>query len=337
MRNGRKFRTAAYIAAALTFAIAAPAGAKTIVKIGSPTLHESVHFWMLNFKKRIEKRAGDRFQVQVYPASQLGSIPRMVEGAQLGTIEMIMVPPSFLVGLDQRFQVLSAPGVFKDQEQGFLTVQDPEFKKAFWHIGEKKGIKMLGNFCPADTNYASRDPIRHISDFAGKKIRVFASDMEREEMRRLGATAAPMPLTEVLPGLQRGVIDAAKSGMVIFVAFKYENTAKYVAATKESLICVPALASVKWFNKLSKADQKMFEEVAHNNDYAEQPKSIVFNNNTYAIWKKHGGEVTRFSPKEQKEFEAKIKTVADTVMKNKPEVRKMYELMKKVAARYAGK
>lgn len=322
-------------AAALAFAVSVPVSAQTVIKIGSPTIKESVHHWMLEYEKRIEARAGKKFDVKVFPLSQLGSIPRMVEGVQFGTIELAMVPSGFMVGIDQRFQVLDAPAVFKDQAHGFRTVQDPEFKKAFWDLGEKKGIKMIGLFCPADTNYASRTPIRTLADFKGKKIRVFANALEREALRRIGATAAPMPLSEVLPALQRGVLDSAKSGMVIFVAFKFQHTTKYVTRTNESLICVPTIASKTWFDKLSKDDQQMVLEEAQNTDTVMQPRSIAFNSNIYNVWKKIGGELITLPPADLAEFRRRLSTVGDAVMKDKPEVREMYELMKKIAVRHA--
>lgn len=330
-----KLIAAAVSAAALSLTLSLPAASQSIIKIGSPTIKESVHHWMLAFEKRIEKRAGKRIDVKVFPLSQLGTIPRMIEGVQFGTIELAMLPTGFMVGIDQRFQVVDAPGMFKDQAHGFRSVQDPEFKKAYWGIGEKKGVKMIGLFCPADTSYASRTPIRKIADFRGKKIRVFASAMEREALRRVGATAAPMPLAEVLPALQRGVLDGAKSAMVIYVAFKFQHTTKFVTKTVESLICVPTLASKKWFDKLPKADQKMVLEEAHLNDLEMQPRSIAFNENIYKVWQKIGGELIHLSPAENAEFRKRMSTVGDAVMKDKPEVRPMYELLKKIAARHA--
>ncbi len=339
-RSSRLSRPFAAIAGGIALAIAAsalPANAKTIIKIGSPTIKESVHFWMQAFEKRMEKRSKGAVDVKVFPLSQLGAIPRMVEGVQLGTIEIAMVPPAFLVGIDQRFQVLAAPGVFKDQAHGFRTIQDPEFKKAFWHIGEAKGIKMVGMFCPADTAYASRTPIRTLADFHGKKIRVFASGMERESMKRLGAAASPMPLSEVLPALQRGVLDSAKSGMTIFVAFKFQHTAKYVTRTNESLICIPTLVSKVWFNKQTKDLQKMIQEEAQANDIEQQPDSIKFNLHIYEVWKKIGGELIDLSPSDKAKFDKLLATVGDKVVSDKPQVRQMYELMKKIAIRHAEK
>jgi TRAP-type transport system periplasmic protein len=322
-------------AAALSLTLSLPAASQSIIKIGSPTIKESVHHWMQSFEKRIEARAGKRIDVKVFPLSQLGTIPRMIEGVQLGTIELAMLPTGFLVGIDQRFQVVDAPAMFKDQAHGFRSVQDPEFKKAYWGIGEKKGIKLIGLFCPTDTSYATRTPIRTLEDFKGKKIRVFASAMEREALRRVGATAAPMPLAEVLPALQRGVLDGAKSAMVIYVAFKFQHTTKYVTRTNESLVCVPTLASKAWFGKLSRADQQMVTEVGHETDMEMQPRSNTFSAGTYETWQKIGGELISLPPEDAAEFRRRMSTVGDAVVKDKPEVREMYELLKKVAARHA--
>ncbi len=333
MRITKAISAVAVVAA--FFAASGPLSAQTVITIGSPTIKESVHHWMLMYEKRIEARAGKKYDVKVFPLSQLGTIPRMVEGAQLGTNELVMVPPAFLVGIDQRFQVLAAPGIFKDQAHGYRTVQDPAFKKAFWDIGVKKGIKIIGLFCPADTNYASRTPIRVLGDFRGKKIRVFASAMEREGLDRIGATAAPMPLSEVLPALQRGVLDAAKSGMTIFVAFKFQHTAKYVTRTNESLICIPTVASTIWLDKLSAADRAMVLEEAAKTDELMQPDSEKFNANIYNVWKKIGGKLIELPAADKAEMMKRLRTVGDQVLKDKPEVKEMYDLMKSLAAKHA--
>ena len=51
-----------------------------------------------------------RFDVKIYPASQLGTIPRIVE-----------VPPAFLTGVDPRYGVVTAPGVFDSLAHGQRT------------------------------------------------------------------------------------------------------------------------------------------------------------------------------------------------------------------------
>ena len=60
-----------------------------------------------NYAAALEKDSGGRIKVEVYPASQLGSIPRQIEGTQFGAIQCEVVPPDFMVGLDERFPLFS--------------------------------------------------------------------------------------------------------------------------------------------------------------------------------------------------------------------------------------
>ena len=80
------------VAAAAAFACSAtivPAGAADFVmKFGTATINETQHQFIKFYKEELEKASGGRIEVQVYPASQLGPIPREIEGVQLGNIQM---------------------------------------------------------------------------------------------------------------------------------------------------------------------------------------------------------------------------------------------------------
>ena len=74
-------------AAAIGFAAPAPASAQVVMKLASATINDVQHEWQKVFAVELAKRVGDQVKVEIYPASQLGAIPRMAEGVQLGTIE----------------------------------------------------------------------------------------------------------------------------------------------------------------------------------------------------------------------------------------------------------
>lgn len=322
------------VAAAVTFTAGAEA-ADFKIKISSPTIRSPLEYWAEQFKKGIEPRSKGRVEVGIFPGSQLGSLMRMGEALQLGTIEIVQTPPAFLSGVDPRYGIFAAPGIFKDMAHGNRVLNDPEFKKAFWPIGEPKGIKTLAFLCEAPSDYATREPIRKLSDFKGKKIRIFASPLERETMRRLGAAGIPMGLGEVLPAIQRRTIDGNKAGISVFVPFKYQNTAKYVLVAKESLICVIKTASKVWFDKLPGDIKTMVVEEAANAAKKSASYSIDFIKKMYGIWTKNGGVLTELSDAEHKKMISMLRTVGEDVFKDKPQVLKMYKLMKKVAARVA--
>ena len=62
----------------------------------------------INLAAAVEKESGGRIKGEVYPASQLGPIPRQIEGAQFGAIQCVINPPEFFVGVDERYEVMTA-------------------------------------------------------------------------------------------------------------------------------------------------------------------------------------------------------------------------------------
>ena len=338
-KNRRRIAVAAIGAlSAISIMAGAAAAQKYTLKLGHPLPPKTgLHTWALYFKAGVEKRAGDRLQVKIYPTSLLGAIPRMIEGTQLGTIEMVTIPPGFFTGIDQRYSVLAAPGIFDGIAHGQRTVHDPEFKKVYWSIGESKGLKMVGMSCDAPTAYASVDPIRTIADFKGKKLRVFGSKLEIETLRRVGATGVPMPLSEVIPAIQRKVIDGNKAAIVVFVPFKYQSIAKYVLRAKASIICINKFASKVWFDKLPRDLQQIILEEAKIADDRILPFSVALIKKLYGIWQKTGGELNELSASEQAELRRRLSTVGDDMLKDRPEVLAVYKVMKRVAARTRNK
>jgi TRAP-type transport system periplasmic protein len=82
-----------------------------MMKVTTPTINDGPHLLAKNFAAAVDQGSGGRIKGEVYPASQLGSIPRQIEGVQFGAIQVAVVPPEFFVGIDERFEVMAAPGL----------------------------------------------------------------------------------------------------------------------------------------------------------------------------------------------------------------------------------
>jgi TRAP-type transport system periplasmic protein len=325
---------AASIAAAFALGAASGAAAQSIVKIGAPTVRDANTVWMDTFKHEVEKAGKGKYRVDVYPGGQLGSMPRSLEGVMLGTIELTITIPEFMGGLDKRFGVVSMPGVFDDTNHAYRTVQDEEFKKAYWTLGEGKGIKFAGMYCPTDTNYVFRNKVESLDDFKGKKIRTFPSAIETATLGVLGATPAPMSLDEVLSGLQRGMIDGSKSGMTVFVGFKYQSTAPYAIRTNETMICVPIVASKSWFDKLPADMQAAVLAAGKVSDVKAQEFSVGDNEESYVKWVAGGGKLVKLTPDQRAAFMKRLAVVEQVALKGEPAMQEMFHLLQRVADRH---
>ncbi len=329
MRNIHRSLMSAALAgaiAALTAAGAPATAAEFTMKFGTATPRGDQNVWMARFKERVEKRAGGEIAIKLFPSSQLGIIPRMIEGMQLGTVEGFIGPPVFVKGVETRYQVVDAPGLFDDMAHAHRALTHADFRDHYLKLGVKKGIRGIGIYVSNSAAVVSRGrAIRRVADFKGLKIRVLASDMEVEGLKRLGAAPTPMPLLEVLPALQRGALDGVRSGLVIFVPFKYWTISKQLTETDEAVISVVAFVSELWWKKLpNRLRSIMLEEGKKLDDemfaFAQKQRKMFQN-----IWKKNGGELIHFSPAEQNKLMSTLASVGATVVARNPELKATYD------------
>ena len=322
-----------FASAAIMFSWTTPSWAqKTIaVKLATATVNDVQTEAIKRYAARIEKRSNGRIKTELYPAAQLGSNARMIEGLQLGSIQVYVGPPAYLVGLDQRFQVLDSPSVFTDFEHAARTIRDPEFRDTFLALGERKGLKGVSLFLYGQTSYATRAPLRTLRDFQGKKVRVLSSQMEREVTGQLGAVAVPMDFSEVVPALQQGTIDGVKTGMSVFTSLKLYDIVKYVTETHEAIIPEVMMVSKRWFD----AQPADIKAILLEEGKALEPELNEWTLNAQAaarkLWQEKGGEVITLSAADHAEMIRRLAGVANDVYKERPPEKKLYELLLKVA------
>ena len=193
------------------------------MKITLPTLNDPSYFFAKSYAAALEKDSGGRIKPEIYPASQLGAIPRQIEGTQFGAIQCAVIPPEFFVGVDERFELMAAPGLVDSMDHGQRLAADPEVKKLMLGLGADKGLHGVAMFMNAPSSVIAKNAIRHVTDFKGKKIRVLASKFQMVPIERLGATPVAMTLGDVVPAMQQGAIDGAVGGIVVWTPMHFQR------------------------------------------------------------------------------------------------------------------
>lgn len=295
-----------------------------VMKLATATLNDAQHEWMKRFGAAIEQKSGGRIKAELYPASQLGAIPRMIEGTQLGSIQVFVSPPEFFVGVDQRFELLSAAGLADNERHAVRIVSDPEFAKAFLAVGANKGLIGTSLFIGGPAAFVMRAPLRSLADFKGKKIRVFASPFQIDQITRLGGTGVPMSLGDVLPALQQGTIDGALGALHVFTALRYYDTAKYMSETGHSFVFSLAAMSKRWFGTLPPDLQSLVLATARDIAAEVNPWDIDFLARQRKTWVEKGGELAVLSPADMAELRAKTGSIGDDIVKTKPELQPLW-------------
>jgi TRAP-type transport system periplasmic protein len=304
-----------------------------VMKITLPTLHDTVHQVAMNWAAAIEKDSAGRIKPQIYPASQLGSIPRQIEGVQFGSIQAALIPPEFFVGVDPRFEVMAAPGLVDSMEQGQRVAADPAVLKLMLGLGANKGLRGLSLFMATPSSIISRTPIRHLADFKGKKIRIFASQFQSVAFERLGVTPVAMTLGDVVPALQQGAIDGADAALNVYVPMHFVDAAKYVTETNQPAIFILMVVNQKWFDALPKDLQDILAKDAAAESVQINPWALDFRRKMQTAWTAQGGELIQLPPNEQAEMMKTLGSVGEDVSRSNPSLHDAYDTVVAAAKR----
>jgi TRAP-type C4-dicarboxylate transport system substrate-binding protein len=304
-----------------------------VMKLSTATINDTQHEWFKRFAAAVEKDSGGRIKAEIYPASQLGPIPRQIEGVQFGSIQAYIGPPEFLVGVDARYESLSAPGLFTSTDQAVRVINDPAVQKLMFGLGEKKGLVGVG-FAPiGPSSTVLKSELHHLADFSGRKIRVLASPFQLEMVRRMGASPVAMTLGDVLPAIQQGAIDGALGAIIVWTTFQYQDAAKFVLVNEQPYLNSIIVMSKKWLSGLPPDLQKIVRDAAAKTSQDIVPFVKEFVAKQYDIWKSRGGVLIKLPPDEQAAMTAKISTIGEDLSKDKPELNAAVKLVFETAQR----
>jgi len=304
------------------------------MKISSPTVNDLSQEWAKEFKAGIEARSNGRIKVEFYPASQLGQIPATVEGTAMGTIEAVVPASGFFIGLEPRFQVFDAPGLFTDMAHAQRVFADPEVRKQLSTLGGTKGIEPLALLSHGPLMLLSHKPIRAVADFKGQKIRVpGAAPLQIEPFRKLGAAPVSMPLGEVLSAMQNRTIDGLIASATVFTAFKYYDLAKGLTALPGSFLIAPVMANKNFLKSLGPELEAMVREEAFKAQQKVQPFAIEDVSRTVDIWKKNGGESIILPEGESKAYLDQVKSVLPGLLSANAAIKADYDVLSAAAQR----
>jgi TRAP-type transport system periplasmic protein len=320
-------------AAALVCGLAATLAARAaddksyVMKISLATLNDVPHQYAKNFAAAIERDSGGRIKPEIYTSSQLGSTQRQIEGVQFGAIQMTVLPPEFYAGIDERFEVLTTPGLVNSMAQGQRLAAIEQVRDLMLGLGANKGLHGVALFMATQSSIIAKAAIRHLADLKGRKIRIFGSEFQSVAMRRLGAVPKPMTLGDVLPALQDNVIDGAVASIAIFNAMHFNEVAKYVTETGQPATFITVEISKKWYDSLPAELRQLLDKDAAAESVAINPQAIEINDRARAAWTASGGELISLPRDEQSALLKILAGVGDEVSNAKPQLAAAYKIV----------
>jgi len=263
-------RLTLFIAAVCVCLLAAPVGnADAAKKITIKAAHngnlkpdDAQNMGFEVFKKMVEEKSKGEIVVQLYPAAQLGDARTIVEGVQMGTIEVGDVENGPMGRFVPEAMLWDLPYIFRDISHVHAVLDGPigkEVQEKFLKIG----IRHLGYNDGGFRSFTnSTRPIKSVADLTGLKIRVMESEVMISTINAFGASAIPMAFGELYSALQQGVVDGQENPMNLIESQRFYEVQKYLSQTEHFYYPRQYIVSEKFWQKLSPEHQKIVAEAA---------------------------------------------------------------------------
>jgi TRAP-type transport system periplasmic protein len=282
---------------------AGTAGAQQFtMKLSTSTSGDALVEWLNTFAKGTTASTGGKVKAEVYPASQLGPIPRTVEGVALGTIEMSLNASGFYEGLEPRFAVFNTPGLFDSLQHAYAVIHDPAVQKRVATFGTGKGVEALTLIVPSQYAILSHKAVNRLDDLKGQKIRVPGSPIQIEALKRLGANPLSMPFGEIVPALQNRTIDGVYVGTTLFTALKFYDIAKPMTLLPSHWATTVPLVNRNFMKSLGPDLEKIVRAEAQKADKHVLTWAAEDIKRSAVTWEKNGGRHIQLAQADAKRF-----------------------------------
>tara|TARA_B110000208_G_scaffold69623_1_gene89818 strand:- start:28192 stop:29256 length:1065 start_codon:yes stop_codon:yes gene_type:complete len=208
--------------------------------------------------EELEEASGGAIKVNVQPFTEMGlKGPEILRLLRSGVLEVSATLLSYIGGEVPEAEAIDLAGITRDIDQAHAVsdAYKPVLEKVF---EEKYGVKLLA-IIPYHAQIAyCRQPITSIADFSGLKVR--ASGRSQSDMiEALGGTAVGLAFGEVVPALEKGVVDCAITGALSGNLAKWHQATTHLYPLPVSWAITFVAANQDFWNGLDPAVQAFLE------------------------------------------------------------------------------
>src|SRR5438270_9687701 len=208
----------------------------------------------------IAKRTGNRYTMDVFPASSLGNETQINQSLSLGTVDVIYTGQAFAARTYPPLGIGGAPYMFRDfdhwkkySERAVLH----DLEEAYY---KKGGNKPIAAFYYGVRHTTANKAIVKPEDMKALKLRVPDAPLYVMYPKVVGANATPIAFAEVYLALQNKTVDAQENPLPTIEAKKFYEVQTHINLTGHITEMLLTIVSGRLLSQLSDAHKKVFQD-----------------------------------------------------------------------------
>lgn len=261
----RPLRATLTILASVTLLVLLTGAGAQAQKIKMATLSPEGSPWDTILKKMGEKWSAEtdgRVSLSVYPGGVAGDEPDIVRKMKIGQYQAAALSVAGLADIDEYFTVFEIPLFFDTypEMRSVLEALTPTLSGRL----EEKGFELLGWGYVGWVYFFTSKPVTALEDLQALKIFTWAGDEAMVQWwRRNGFKPVALAATDIMTGLETGLIEAISVPPLYAMQTQYYKQAPYMADLGLAPMIGAILMSKRTFDRLSEADRKAVLEASH--------------------------------------------------------------------------
>jgi tripartite ATP-independent transporter DctP family solute receptor len=261
------------------------------------------------FADAVDKASGGKMKVRVIGAAALGPDTQMQQSLIGGAQEMMVGSTATLVGITKEMALWDSPFLISSAKEADALLDGPVGDKVRAKLQEKGlvGLAYWENGFRNLTN--SKRAITKMEDLDGIKLRVMQNNVFLTSFKTLGANAVPMAFSELFSALETNTVDGQENPFNTILSSKFYEVQKYMTVTNHVYSPWIVLVSKKWWDQLSKDEQKILQDAAKTSRDFERKDTREEASKAVADLKAKGMQVNELSPAESARMRDKLTRV----------------------------
>lgn len=207
--------------------------------------------------------SNSRMTIQIFANAQLGTDRDMIEGMQLGSIDMASPSTGAMGAVVPAATVVDLPYIFDDHAHVYRMLDGP-FADQIYKLFDGVGFHPLGYWEIGFRNLTNNvRPVHTPADVKGLKLRTLPAAIHQRAWSLVGAQPVAIDFTELYNALQTGVVDGQENPYNIILLGKLHEVQKHLTVTRHIYGVAPTSVSDKTWAKLSPEMQGILKEAVN--------------------------------------------------------------------------
>ncbi len=219
--------------------------------------------WMKDMRagaQAIKERTDGRVVIKIYGGGVKGDDTKVLGQIRIRQLQGGAFTPSALSSQYSDLNLYGMPLVFDSEDEAAYvrSRMDERLERGL----EDAGFVNFGFATSGFANIMSSTPVKSLADLKGKRVWVPEGDsISYKSMEALSLSPVTLPLTDVLTGLQTGLIDIVAIPPIVALIMQWHTKVKYV--TRVPLVYTYGFMAIdkKTFDKIDDADQAIVRSV----------------------------------------------------------------------------